>query len=304
MADAATVACGMRVLLTGARGLLGSAFLDALEGHEVTTAARGELAVTAPERIFALLEQAQPDLVINCAAHVNADVGEDDPDLSYASNAVLPSLLATGCRRQGGVMLQISSTGCYGDWKREPYTEEDRLQPTTVHHRSKAAGERAVQEAGCESLIVRTGWLYGGTTAQPRNFVWRRLLEASATSQLVSDATQTGNPTLVDDVARQCLTLVTVGVRGVFNCVARGAATRYEYVRRIVDAARLPCEVVETTTPFTRRAPVSHNEAALNWRAGMMGLDQMPEWQGSLDRYVSGLLQSEDGRALLRSRDA
>ncbi len=197
-------------------------------------------------------------------------------------------------------MLQISSTGCYGDWKREPYIEEDPLHPTTVHHRSKAAGERAVLEAGCESLIVRTGWLYGGAINQPRNFVWRRLLEASASPDLLSDASQTGNPTLVDDVARQSLALLEAGVRGVFNCVARGSATRCDYVRRIVDLSGLRCSVVASATPFPRRAPVSSNEAARNWRAGLMGLDQMPHWAASLQGYVAALLDSEDGRTLLK----
>ena len=274
----------MKVLLTGAGGLLGSMFADRL-GEAAIAVPREELAVTNPAAVRTAVLRSGADVVINCAAHVDPEVVEDDPDPAYAANAILPGLLGSACRRADMPLVHFSSTGCYGAWKTIPYTEEDAPRPTTVHHRSKVAGERAVREAGCEHLILRTGWLFGGGAAHKKNFVWKRLQEAAGTQRLLSDAEQFGNPTYAGDVVDLTIRLLRLGLTGTFNCVGRGHASRYEYVARILLAGGLERELVPVRA-FKRRAPVSPNEMATNYRLGLMGLDLMPEWGASLDGYV------------------
>ena len=169
------------------------------------------------------------------------------------------------------------------------YDEDDPLRPTTMHHRSKAAGEVAVRDSGCEHLIVRTGWLFGGVPDQPKNFVWKRILEAAANPDMVSDATQRGNPTATADLVRQVMTVIATGYRGTINAVSRGSATRYDYVARIVAASGLSCQVSPLHSPFVRAARVSPNEAAVNRRLQLLGLDAMPAWEDAIDRYVADL---------------
>ena len=280
----------MRVLLAGATGMLGSAFSAAL-GPGVVTAGRDELDVRNPRAIDELVRRAAPEVMINCAAHVDAEAAELDPICALPANVILPGLIGTACRRAGVRLVHFSSTGCYGAWKDEPYVEEDRLAPTTVHHRGKVAGEVAVRDSGCEHLILRTGWLFGGATHHAKNFVWKRLVEASGAETLRSDTGQRGNPTFVGDVVSQTLALIKAGLCGTYNCVSGGAATRFEYVQRIVNAAALPVRL-EPTGPFARHAPISPNEAALNQRLALMGLDQMPHWTDSLDTYVQALKAS------------
>ena len=288
----------MTWLLTGASGMLGSAFAESL-GSQAVLLTRAELDVTDAKGVFAAVESRSPRVVINCAAHVDAEAAEHDADGSYRANAVLPGLLAQACRRVDAKLVHFSSTGCYGSWKAEPYTEEDPPAPTTVHHRSKLAGERQVIESGCEHLILRTGWLFGGSAGHKKNFVWRRLLEAAAKTRIESDAAQGGNPTYVEDVVRQTLALLDLGVNGVFNCVARGSATRFDYVARIVASAGLPC-VVSPRGAFVRAAPVSANEAAINYRLQLLQADLMPEWTGGVDRYVAAVRQWDEYKRLIQ----
>lgn len=287
----------MRVLVLGAGGLLGTALQSVLGGQVVATAGRGRLDVRDPAGIQAVVADADADLVVNCAAHTDVDGAERAPDVAFAANAVLPGLVAGACRRAGATLLHISSTGCYGDGKATPYTEEDEPRPTTVHHRSKLSGERAVRESGCEFLILRTGWLFGGSAGQPKNFVWRRLLEARGAETLLSDPHQHGNPTFATDVARQCLPLMALGIRGTFNCVSGPGASRLDYVGEIVHASGLACRVEPSTTPFARAAAVSANEMAVNYRLGLLGQDAMPPWRDALRRYVAQLLRSPEWAA-------
>ena len=211
---------------------------------------------------------------------------------------MLPSLVAQASRRVNALLVHYSSTGCYGSQEASAHTEEDVLRPLTVHHRSKAAGEEAVRASGCRHLILRTGWLFGGDVSQPKNFVWKRLLEARTAARMVSDGAQRGNPTYVGDVARQTLALVQAGVGGTFNCVSPEGASRYDYVAEIVRIAGSPCQVERSTTPFARRAPVAMNETAVNWRLGLIGMDRMPPWRASLKAYIDALSQTPAWRSL------
>ena len=286
----------MKVVLTGASGMLGSAFKQALVDN-VTLIGRVDLDVTRPGHIDALVRAAQADVLINCAAHVDAEAAESDLDPVVAANILLPSILATACRRAGTTMVHFSSTGCYGAWKTTPYTEEDEVRPTTAHHRTKVAGEAALRAAGCEHLILRTGWLFGGGPQHKKNFVWKRLQEAAANPVMASDTAQFGCPTHIDDVVMQTLTVLEKGVRGTFNCVAGGSASRFDYVSRIVAASGLDC-TLRPSGAFVRAAPVSPNETAVNYRLGLMRLDRMPHWTQSLDQYVTKLQAAPEWRAL------
>lgn len=279
------------VLVLGAGGMLGQAFVRLL-GDAALTASRAQLDIADIAALDRLVAGSGAELVVNCAAHTNVDAAEGDPGPAFAVNALLPGAVGTACRRARMPLVHISSTGCYGAWKEGPYSEEDVPQPTTVHHRSKLSGETAVREAGPEHLIVRTGWLFGGAADSPKNFVWKRMVEAAGADRMTSDATQRGNPTFVDDLARQVLHAVQAGYRGTVNAVAQGSATRFDYVRRIVAAAGLPCVVEPTTIPFRRPAPVSPNEVATNMRLGLLGLDIMPDWADAVDAYVAELRRS------------
>ncbi len=283
----------MTILVLGAGGLLGGAFVDTYRGERVIAAGRRELAEYGTHD---LVRRADAALVINCAADTDVEGAERDPTPSHAANAVLPGLLAEACAGTGAVMVHISSTGCYGIGKQQPYSEEDTPEPTTAHHRHKIEGEERVRATGCDALILRTGWLFGGRPAQPKNFVWNRIMEATTKPRLSSDPFQIGNPTFVGDVARQVALLLDRGVRGLVNCVSAPSASRLDYVRAIVAASGLPCEVVAADAPFKRLARVSPNEAAETRRLDALGLNIMPAWGEALPRFVATLADLDPWR--------
>ena len=60
-------------------------------------------------------------------------------------------------------MVYISSCGVYGGTKTTPYNEYDKTNPLTYHHFTKLQGEVVVKEQNDNFIIVRPGWLFGGT---------------------------------------------------------------------------------------------------------------------------------------------
>ena len=277
----------MKIVVTGAGGLLGRAFMACGGDNEIAAVGRTELNTGMPNKVLALAALHQADVLINCAADTDVEGAERDSEHAHAVNAVLPALLAESCVRAGAKMIHISSTGCYGDWKASPYTEDDVLRPTTVHHRTKALGEDAVRAKANRWMILRTGWLYGLSAPGRKNFIRDRLEEAKKISPLLANAHQKGNPTFVDDVARQAYRLVENDEDGIFNCVAHGSATRRDYVEAIVRGAGLSVAVEAAPDDhFARRAPVSSNETAENTRLKRIGLDMMPAWREAVMAFV------------------
>lgn len=273
------------VVLTGAGGILGGAFSALLPAERLVCLGRADLDPADPDGAAKRIAQLAPSLLINCAADTDVEGAEAAPERAFAVNTILAGALARGAAEAGCAMLHMSSTGCYGDWKTTPYTEDDPLRPTTVHHRSKAEGETAVLAAHPGALVLRLGWLFGGQPGQRKNFVWARLKEARGAAEIGSNPGQVGNPTAAADVAAQALALARDGVSGVVNCVGGGdPASRLQYVAAILQAGGSATRVVPVT--FARRAPVSPNEAAVNARVQYLGYPAMPDWTASLAKFV------------------
>ena len=146
-----------RLVLIGSTGLLGSAFLNALKNYEVFPLGRKALERNTAEGIFDLLVSIKPEIVVNCAAHTDVEMAEQNPQLDYSVNARLPALIADACKKVNCMLVHFSSTGCYGDGKTLAYTEHDQLHPTTKHHAAKRDGENAIRASGCSHLIFRLG---------------------------------------------------------------------------------------------------------------------------------------------------
>ncbi len=274
------------VVLTGASGILGGGFVSALHGQRLVCLDRSALRCA---RLTDRLAELAPALVINCAADTDVEGAETAPAHSFATNAELPEALARAAAACGAEMVHFSSTGCYGDWKQTPYTEDDPLRPTTVHHRSKAAGEERVLRAHPRALVLRLGWVFGGAPGQRKNFVGARLWEAEGKDTLGCNPAQSGCPTPVEDVVAQVLALTDAGITGVANCVGTGPpVSRLDYVAAILAAAGSRTRVVPVIYP--RRAPVAANETAVNARLDALGLNRMRPWRLVLADYVAGLL--------------
>lgn len=292
----------MKLLISGASGLLGGALtkLAAERGHDCVALDRTGVAMSLDPAAAAALDARFEgvDHFVHAAANTNVERCEAEPAACYRDNLLLTELLAAAARRRGMPMTFISSTGVYGSHQDTPWAEYDKARPGTHHHRSKLLGEQRVMAADAANLVVRTGWLFGGGAQAAKNFVAKRILEARAAREgfIQSNQQQRGCPTRVDDLAARVLDLIALRAAGVFNAVNRGSASRFEYVREIVERAGLDVEVRPVAAgDFKRVAPVSDNEMAVNWRADSLGLPPMRPWRDALADYLA----TNDMKALI-----
>jgi len=158
-------------LITGASGQLGAALLKLL-GTDAAGIDLPEVDVTDPGSIRAAIDKFDPRWIINCAAVVDVDQCERQPDLAFQVHRDGVRNLA----RSGRKLLTISTdhvfTGLKG--REEPFLEGDRTSPANVYGESKLQGEAETLDADPENIVIRTSWMFSSRTGMIPYF-WRSL---------------------------------------------------------------------------------------------------------------------------------
>jgi dTDP-4-dehydrorhamnose reductase len=244
----------MRILVTGAGGMLGRDLVDVLLGLEVTAVTRTQLDISDAAAVV----DAVPghDVVINAAAWTDVDGAEEHEAEATRVNGLGPQLLAAACAAEGARLVQVSTDYVFDGDASEPYAEDAPLTPRSAYGRSKAAGERAVRSLlPNASYVMRTAWLYG---EHGPNFVRTMVnLEASRDVLDVVDD-QVGAPTWSLEVARAVRRLVECNVpAGVYHATASGQTSWFGLARAVFEELGADPERVRPTTTdkFPRPAP-------------------------------------------------
>jgi len=282
----------MNILLSGSNGILGSSFLS------VSNEFNFSISTFDYHLAFCLTREALIDLISDCdifihsAANTNVEYCEENPNDCYKDNYLLTEILSNASRLANVPFVYISSTGVYGNYKHEPYREYDHSSPTTHHHMSKFLAEKIVLQTSPSNLVIRTGWLFGGKMENKKNFIARRLDEAKSAmltnNTIYSNHDQRGVPCYAEDVSKRVFLLIKNNAQGLFNCVNEGNASRFEYVREIINISKINVQVLPTSaSSFNRLARVSNNEMATNWKMTNLKYPEMPNWIDGLSRYIS-----------------
>jgi dTDP-4-dehydrorhamnose reductase len=286
---------GKKILITGPSGVLGSSFLK----HPYNENTYGiDVDITHRINLQKRLVIEKPDVIIHTAAYTDVENSEIDKDRAYKVNTLGTFNLVSYCIGKDVLFVYISSTGVYGETKLlDPYNEFDNAMPTSTHHKSKYQGENVVTNHLNKYLIIRTGWLFGGTISNKKNFVYKRYLEACDNYSIYSDIFQIGNPTYVNNLVKQIFVLINENQYGTFNCVDKANnVSRYDYVKKIVELFDLTCKINKSDANFFKRiAPVSRNESATNYKLNLLGLNVMEDWEKSLYKYVRLLKREING---------
>jgi dTDP-4-dehydrorhamnose reductase len=279
-----------KILITGGHGMLASDLASQLRemGSEVLAPSRQELNVLDLPALRSAVQDSGCDTVIHTAA-MHVDPCEDSPRDAFRVNAWATRQLAAICEQSGATLVYISTCGLFGD-RVKPYSEYDDVVLKTVYARSKYFGEEGVREVMPNHLIIRPGWLFGGSPDHGKNFVFRRYEEARSAAVMQSACDKFGSPTLTSDLASRVVELASQQIYGTYHVANSGRASRADYVRGILRAFRMdtPVEDVDSSA-FPRKADVPDCEVLACLNSAYSGLDDLPPWQEAIERYVAGM---------------
>ena len=282
-----------RLLVTGARGQLGSDLMSAAAAAGVPATGLGsaELDISDPTAVDAAVqafaraaEHADdgPWVLINAAAYTAVDNAETDHDGATAVNVTGAENLARAAADEGIGMIHVSTDYVFpGDGTR-PYEIDDPTGPRSVYGSTKLAGERAVLAAHPDAHVVRTAWVYG---AAGGNFVktMAKLEAAHDTITVVDD--QRGSPTWSADLARGLVELAVHGAPGgVLHATNAGETTWCGLARAVFEELGAdPGRVHPTTTDAYPRPAPRPAYSVLSGRAWQeAGLTPLPGWREAL----------------------
>lgn len=276
----------MRLLVTGARGQLGSALAAASQGRDVEFFGVDlpEYDITDAAVVDALVRRFSPEVIINCAAFTAVDRAEEQEDEARRINADAVGYLAAAADAAQALLVHVSTDYVFDGTARRPYREDDPCRPLQVYGRTKLQGELAARAAS-RHLIVRTAWLYG----EGHNFVRtiRQQLEAGAkTLTVVAD--QYGSPTYAADLALALLQLARLEAEGIVHAVNDGHTTWHGFACEIVRLLGAAADVVAVTTEaFPRPAPRPFWSVLDTTRLSSILGAPMPPWRDALARYLT-----------------
>lgn len=243
----------MRVLVTGAAGMLGRDLVALLEPNHEVTAVDLDVDVTDPGAVDSCVDNCRPEAAFHLAAWTNVDGAEENEAAALAVNGEGSRNIARACARVGAPLVLPSTDYVFGGDKGAPYTEDDPTGPLGAYGRTKLAGELAARDEWPQGTrIARTAWLYG---RHGKNFVdtMRTLAGDRDEVSVVDD--QEGSPTWTCDLAPALVALLDAPP-GIHHTAGRGSVTWAGFAEAIFEEAGLPCRVKRiTTAEMARPAP-------------------------------------------------
>lgn len=277
----------MKILVTGAKGMLGNDLLSILAlKHQVTGLDIEELDITDLDKTTKSLKLLAPDVVINSAAYTNVDACESNIDLAYRVNSLGPRNLAVACNQIGAALVQLSTDYVFPGTSSEPYREDDPTGPISIYGKSKLAGENNIRTLTNRFYIVRTSWLFGQNGP---NFIKTILRLAGERDLLTVVDDQTGSPTYTGDLAQAIAKLIETNAYGSYHLTNSGTCTWYQFTKEILQEAGITGVEVKpiTTGEFNRPAPrpaysVMDNQ---NWR--LLGFEPLRSYKEALRAYLA-----------------
>lgn len=325
----------MNILVFGKDGQLGKAFhallalqLAALaDKPTIQFVGRSECDLSDSAALGSLLNQFEPDLIINASAYTAVDKAETEVDLAFAINAKAPEIMAQYAADHGATFLHYSTDYVFDGEKYGFYLEDDLRNPLGVYGKSKAAGEEAIakvflsgKSAG-QYAIFRTSWVYG----DGGNFIRTILRLAKEREELKIISDQYGVPTSAQWLAQVSLDLAMdknfkprAFPSGIYHAVPAGETTWHGLaclaVQTALDAgvtlkakpeAIKPILAVEYPLPAPRPmnsrmstdklllalTPSGPNASnSYNDADGILGF---PAWEGMVREYVSRLVRDQ-----------
>jgi len=295
----------MRILVTGATGMLGSEVCqELLPDNEVIgiylkNREMGAfpfkmilIDITDSSGISNVICQLSPEVVIHTAAYTDVDGCELDPDKAFLVNTQGTRNVALACKKCDAVMIYISTDYVFDGQANVPYTEDDVPHPINVYGQSKCEGEKEVTNILEKWFIVRTAWLFG---IGGRNFVSTVLQLARQSQELKVVKDQFGSPSYCVDVAKQIRKMVVADAElesqnvisyGIYHVTNKGGCSRYEFAKEILKYHHNSVNIIPVVSGEFPRPAMRPRYTVLSSKR--LVEDSMHEWQYALREYLSG----------------
>ncbi|HXF42497.1 MAG TPA: dTDP-4-dehydrorhamnose reductase [Pyrinomonadaceae bacterium] len=279
----------MRVLITGAGGMLGKVCVEICReaGDEVFSFSRAELDISDPGQTYEKAAETKPEVIINCAAMTDVDGAESKRDLAYSVNCRGVWNLATAARLTNSLLITVSTDFVFDGTKDGFYTQRDTPNPLGIYAKSKRDGELAAIAECANSIVVRSGWIFG---LGGKNFLSKipEMILHGREFTAINDSF--GTPTFAVDLAKRIRELAILDLPGIYHVVNSGPGATFEEFARLA-AKFLNCseDLIAgiSAEELKRPAPRPKNSRLACLLSERLGLAELPDWKDALERFCA-----------------
>lgn len=252
----------MKILITGANGLLGQKLVSLLneqKGIDVIATSQGKrklpqnlseimyacLDVTDKQEVHDAVSFFKPDFIIHTAAFTDVDKCEIQREKCWKVNVEATENIVKAAEHSNSFLLHISTDFIF-DGKEGPYDEKAIPNPVNHYGRSKLAAENIIKNSSLKWSIARTLSIYGHAPLLNRSniILWvKNNLEKKNTIPVVNDQWRT--PTLAEDLALGCFLILKNKQQGVINVSGKELLTPYEMAIKTADFFQLDKQYIK-----------------------------------------------------------
>lgn len=262
----------MKILITGANGLLGQKLVSLLTTHKdlqviATAHTKNRLPeqdrdkyrfaimdVTDRENVIDVIGDYQPDTIIHTAALTHVDKCEQNQDECMSLNVHAVSHLIEACETFQVHLIHLSTDFIFNG-NEGPLEENASPDPINFYGKSKLLSEGLLKESKCDWSIIRTVLVYGvGFDRQSNIVLWvRKSLEDKKKIQVVDDQWRT--PTLAEDLAQGCYLIARKRALGIYNISGEDMLTPYQIALETAKIFQLDESLITRATADTFQQP-------------------------------------------------
>lgn len=282
--DQSDVNFDARVLVTGAKGMLGRDIMKMLKQKGIPCVGIdiADADITNEKQTFSCIKKHAPTAIIHCAAYTATDKAEDEREKCFAINVTGTANVAKAATSIGAKLVYISSDYACGGVGTTPMTEEYKPTPTNYYGETKLAGEKMAQEFCKKTFVVRTSWVFGRYGA---NFVTTMLRLAKEKPELNVVSDQVGSPTYTVDLARLIIDMIFTDSYGVYNASNEGFCSWYEFAKEILKSHSIPIHAV-TSDKYPVKGVRPLNSRLNKDKLTANGFTRLAPWQDALKRFL------------------
>ena len=257
---------GMKVLVTGGAGFIGSHLVDRLvqEGNQVividnlSTGKRKQVNKKAQlykmdirsKRIERVFRKERPLIVVHLAAQMNVRLSTEDPVFDAEVNILGTLNLLEHAVKHGVRKVSFASSGgaVYGEQEVFPAAESHRTDPLSPYGISKLAGEKYLayytNTTGLRHVVLRFGNVYG-PRQEPEGeagvvAIFSKLMLEGGQPIINGTGKQTRDFVYVDDVVDAIMVTLGEDIQGTFNVGTGQEATVnecYEIIKELTNSS-------------------------------------------------------------------
>jgi dTDP-4-dehydrorhamnose reductase len=260
----------MKILVTGANGLLGQKLTELLQNDNsiqpvVTTRGtltfqltRGEflpLDISNASQVDQVVEKTRPDILINTAAMTNVDQCETNHEACWSANVTAVENLVNACKKTNTHLIHVSTDFIF-DGSHGPLDEHAVPGPVNYYGESKLAAEKIVMQSTGTWSILRTVLVFGITKDMSRSNIvlWvKSSLEQGKVIQVVNDQWRT--PTLAEDLAMGCYLAAKKKATGIFHISGKDFLSPYDIAIQTAEFFSLDKSLIKPTDSTQFKQP-------------------------------------------------